>query len=179
VFAFGTGDFTIEGWIKQNNTSRQDWFVLGNTANNLNRIQFLYDGTNVGYFNNSQISRPQPDSYVNKIETGTKQQAPFKLLNGPDYSKIEEIFSVFDKSVLDKFENEFLNFCKPVSNIDLGPQVAVPIGVSPADSNALFKNFQYLFRRMMEIEGKLIKVDTHEFLIPNNGRSAWVMISYG
>jgi len=126
-------------------------------------VRLLWSSPNYGYFKNSEISRPQPDSYINKIETGTKQQSPFKLLNGFDYSKIEEIFSVFDKSVLDKFENEFLNFCKPVSNIDLGPQIAVPIGVSPADSNALFKNFQYLFRRMMEIEGKSGSISNGEY----------------
>ena len=126
-------------------------------------VRLLWSSPNYGYFKNSDISRPQPDSYVNKIETGTKQQSPFKLLNGFDYSKIEEIFSVFDKSVLDKFENEFLNFCKPVSNIDLGPQVAVPLGESPADSNALFKNFQYLFRKMMEIEGKTSSISNGEY----------------
>ena len=126
-------------------------------------VRLLWSSPNYGYFNNSQISRPQPDSYVNKIETGIKQQSPFKLLNNFNYSKIEEIFSVFDKSILDKFENEFLNFCKPVSNIDLGPQVAVPIGVSPADPNALFKNFQYLFRSMMEIEGKPSSISNGEY----------------
>jgi hypothetical protein len=71
-----------------------------------------------------------------------------------DYSKIEEIFSVFDKSILDKLEQEFLNFSKPISNIDLGPQIVVPVGVSPADPNAMFKNFQYLFRNLMEINAK-------------------------
>jgi hypothetical protein len=82
-------------------------------------VRLLWSSPNYGYFKNSDISRPQPDSYVNKIETGTKQQSPFKLLNGFDYSKIEEIFSVFNKSILDKFEQEFLNFCKPIANIDL------------------------------------------------------------
>jgi hypothetical protein len=126
-------------------------------------VRLLWSSPNYGYFKNSDISRPQPDSYLNKIETGTKQQSPFNLLNGVDYSKIEEIFSVFDKSVLDKFENEFLNFCKPITNIDLGPQVAVPIGVSPVDSNALFRNFQYLFRSMMEIEGKAGSISNGEY----------------
>jgi hypothetical protein len=126
-------------------------------------VRLLWSSPNYGYFKNSDISRPQPDSYLNKIETGTKQQSPFNLLNGTDYSKIEEIFSVFNKSVLDKFENEFLNFCKPITNIDLGPQVAVPIGVSPVDSNALFRNFQYLFRSMMEIEGKAGSISNGEY----------------
>ena len=117
-------------------------------------VRLLWSAPNYGYFNNSQISKPQPDSYVNKIETGTKQQSAFKLLIKDDYSKIEEVFSVFNKSILDKFEQEFLNFCKPISNIDLGQQIFVPIGQSPVDPNATFKNFQYLFRNMMEINGQ-------------------------
>ena len=126
-------------------------------------VRLLWSSPNYGYFDNTQISKPQADSYINKIETGTKQQSPFKLLMDSDYSKIEEIFSVFDKSILDKFENEFLNFCKPIANIDLGVQVAVPIGVSPVDPNALFKNFQYLFRNMMEIDGKKSSLTNGEY----------------
>ena len=126
-------------------------------------VRLLWSSPNYGYFNNTQISKPEPDSYVNKIETGVKQQSSFKLLMDGDYSKIEEIFSVFNKSILDKFEQEFLNFCKPIANIDLGPQIAVPIGVSPVDPNALFKNFQYLFRNLMEIEGKGESVTTGEY----------------
>jgi|694.fasta_scaffold00445_27 hypothetical protein len=126
-------------------------------------VRLLWSSPNYGYFDNTQISKPQADSYINKIETGTKQQSPFKLLMDSDYSKIEEIFSVFDKSILDKFENEFLNFCKPASNIDLGLQVAVPIGVSPVDSNALFRNFQYLFTNMMEIDGKESSITNGEY----------------
>jgi hypothetical protein len=117
-------------------------------------VRLLWSAPNYGYFDNSQISKPQPDSYVNKITTGSTQQSSFKLLMDGDYSKIEEIFSVFDKSILDKLEQEFLNFSKPISNIDLGPQITVPVGVSPADPNVMFKNFQYLFRNLMEINGK-------------------------
>jgi hypothetical protein len=116
-------------------------------------VRLLWAASNYGYFNNTQISKPNPDSYINKINTGTTPQSAFKLKIDNDYSNIEEIFSVFDKSILDKLEQEFLNFCKPISNIDLGPQIIVPIGVSPADPNALFKNFQYLFRNLMEING--------------------------
>ncbi len=126
-------------------------------------VRLLWSVPNYGYFNNTEISKPQPDSYVNKIKTGNEKQSAFRLLMDEDYSKIEEIFSVFDKSILDKFEQEFLNFSKPIANIDLGPQVFVPIGVSPVDSNALFKNFQYLFRNLMEIEGKNSNLTNGEY----------------
>jgi hypothetical protein len=126
-------------------------------------VRLLWAAPNYGYFNNTQIKKPQPDSYVNKIVTNTTQQSSFKLLMDSDYSKIEEIFSVFDKSILDKFENEFLNFSKSIDNINLGPQMVVPINVSPVDPNALFKNFQYLFRNMMQIDGKNASVTTGEY----------------
>jgi len=116
-------------------------------------VRLLWSAPNYGYFNNDQITKPKPDSYVNKILTGNTKQSSFKLLIDDEYSNIEEIFSVFDKSILDKFEQEFLNFSKPVADIDLGPQVVVPIGASPVDNNAIFKNFQYLFRSLMSVNG--------------------------
>ena len=126
-------------------------------------VRLLWSAPNYGYFNNTEISKPQPDAYVNKIKTGNEKQSAFRLLMDEDYSKIEEIFSVFDKSILDKFEQEFLNFSKSVTNIDLGPQVFVPIGVSPVDPNAMFKNFQYLFRNLMEVEGKKSSLTNGEY----------------
>ena len=126
-------------------------------------VRLLWSAPNYGYFNNSEISKPQPDSYVNKIKTGSEQQSSFRLLMDKDYSNIEEIFSVFSKDILDKFEQEFLNFSKPVANIDLGPQVVVPIGVSPTDPNGLFKNFQYLFRNLMEVNSNQPSVTTAEY----------------
>jgi hypothetical protein len=126
-------------------------------------IRLLWSSPNYGYFNNDQIKKPQPDSYLNKFTSGNTQQAPFKMLIADDYSKIEEIFSVFDKSILDKFEQEFLNFCKPVGNIDLGNQPTFGVGQSPVDPNALFKNFQYLFTNMMEIESKSPSITNGEY----------------
>ena len=117
-------------------------------------VRLLWSTPNYGYFDANQVVKPQPDSYVNKILPNTSSQAPFTLLSTDEYSKIEEIFSVFDKSILDKLEQEFLNFCKPIADIDLGPQVQVAIGVSPVDVNAVYKNFQYLFRSLMSVTTK-------------------------
>ena len=126
-------------------------------------IRTLWSSSNYGYFNNEQIIKPQPDSYLNKIETDTTQQSPFKLLITDEYSKIEEIFSVFDKNILDKFEKEFLNWSKPIANIDLGLEVTLPVGQSPSDPNLLFKNFQYLFRNLMEVNPKTSSITTEEY----------------
>ncbi len=114
-------------------------------------VRLLWSSPNYGYFNNTEIVKPNPESYVNKILTGNTKQAAFKLLIDDEYSNIEEIFSVFDKSILDKFEQEFLNFSKPIADIDLGPQVVVPVGESPIDNTALYRNFQYLFRSLMTV----------------------------
>jgi len=158
------------------NTTSYDYFIVPSFGNELNQtkavcisngetvvnltnnqsmysgsVRLLWDTPNYGYFDNTQIVKPQPNSYMNKILTETNEQAPFSLLSVDEYSKIDEIFSVFDKSILDQFEQEFLNFCKPVADIDLGPQVTVPLDVSPVDTNAIFKNFQYLFRQLMTV----------------------------
>jgi hypothetical protein len=126
-------------------------------------VRLLWSSSNYGYFDNNQISKPQPDSYPIKIETGTTKQSPFNLLLNDEYSKIEEIFSVFDKRILDNLEQEFLNWSKPIANIDLGFEAIVPIGQSPVDPNGLYKNFQYLFRNLMEIQGKRQSISSEEY----------------
>jgi hypothetical protein len=149
VPSFGSPINQVNVECLQNNV--QTVPILNNSAIYNGSVRLLWSAPNYGYFDNDQIVVPQPDSYVNQILTGNVKQAPFKLLLQDNYSKIEEIFSVFDKSILDQFEQEFLNFSKPVSDIDLGPQVVVPINQSPIDNNAVFKNFQYLFRGLMSV----------------------------
>jgi hypothetical protein len=154
--------FIVPSFGSEINQTKESCIRNGSTVVNLTDNQSMYNGSvrllwnspNYGYFDNSQIVKPQPDSYMNKILTDTNNQVPFSLLNVDEYSKIDEIFSVFDKSILDQFEQEFLNFSKPVADIDLGPQVTVPLGVSPVDTNAIFKNFQYLFRSLMSVTSK-------------------------
>jgi hypothetical protein len=172
------------------NTTSYDYFIVPSFGNELNQtkttcvrngetvvpltdnqsmyngsVRLLWDAPNYGYFDNSQIVKPQPNSYMNKILTDTNYQAPFSLLNVDEYSKIDEIFSVFDKSILDQFEQEFLNFCKPIADIDLGPQVTVPLYTSPVDPNAIFRNFQYLFRTLMSVTGMKTSQTTENYFL--------------
>lgn len=172
------------------NTTSYDYFIVPSFGNELNQtktscirngntvvsltdnqsmyngsVRLLWDAPNYGYFDSSQIVKPQPDSYMNKILTDTNNQVPFSLLNVDEYSKIDEIFSVFDKSILDQFEQEFLNFCKPIADIDLGPQVTVPLYASPVDSNAIFRNFQYLFRKLMSVSGMKTSQTTEDYFL--------------
>lgn len=143
---------------------------LDNPAIYNGSVRMLWSSPNYGYFDNSQIVKPKPDSYVNQILTGNTKQSSFKLLLEDNYSNIEEIFSVFDKSILDNFEKEFLNFCKPVTDIDLGPQVAVPLYASPVNNNALYRNFQYLFRSLMSVSGDRTKTTSEYFNILGNNQ---------
>ena len=111
-------------------------------------VRCLWSSPNYGYFNNDQIAYPQPDSYINQIKP-QGAESPMTLLTANNYSKIEELFSVFDKKILDQFEVEFLNFCKPL--IDASFESSTGIGVSPVDSNANFKNFQSIFKTLMAV----------------------------
>jgi hypothetical protein len=115
-------------------------------------VRCLWPATNFGYFDNNQISYPQPDSYINNITTGS-EQSPVQFLTYMDYSKIEEIFSVFDKKILDSFEQEFLNFSKPDTDIDFSKEV-VTYNQSPINLNSGFRNFQSLFKSLMEVPAK-------------------------
>jgi len=172
VPSFGTPFNQVSSELLQNNV--QNFLFLNDPSIYNGSVRLLWSAPNYGYFKNNEIIKPSPDKYLNKILTGDIKQAPFKFLITDEYSNIEEIFSVFDKSILDKFEQEFLNFSKPVADIDLGPQVAVPIGQSPVDNNAVYKNFQYLFRSLMTIEGNAGQTTTEYFnTIPNTQLSSF------
>jgi len=147
--SFGSPINQINAELLVNNV--QGTVFLNNPSIYNGSVRMLWSAPNYGYFDNTQVVKPSPEKYVNKILTGNTKQSAFKLLITDEYSNIEEIFSVFDKSILDKFEQEFLNFSKPIADIDLGPQVGVPIGESPVDNTAVFKNFQYLFSSLMTV----------------------------
>jgi hypothetical protein len=172
VPSFGTPFNQVSSELLQNNV--QNFSFLNDPSIYNGSVRLLWAAPNYGYFKSNEIIKPSPDKYLNKILTGNTKQAPFKFLITDEYSNIEEIFSVFDKSILDKFEQEFLNFSRPVADIELGPQVAVPIGQSPVDNNAVYKNFQYLFRSLMTIESNAGQTTTEYFnTIPNTQLSSF------
>ena len=117
-------------------------------------VRTLWSAPNYGYFDSNQITYPQPDSYITRINSG-ETQSPLYFLNGDNYTEIEEIFSVFEKKILDLFEQEFLNFSKPITNSATNAQVS-QFDTSPVDTNDNFRNFQSLFRNLMTvpIQGK-------------------------
>ena len=115
-------------------------------------VRTLWSAPNFGYFDSNQIKFPEPDSYLNFINTDG-DQSPFHFLTENNYTKIEEVFSVFDTEILDAFELEFLNFCKPMTDASKGSDV-ISFGISPVNVNANFKNFQSLFKSLMSVPVK-------------------------
>ena len=115
-------------------------------------VRCLWSAPNFGYFDSKQLSFPEPDSYLNLITIGNNQ-TPFHFLSQDNYTKIEEMFSVFETKILDSFEIEFLNFCKPIGNATVGSDVTT-FGQSTVNLNANFKNFQSLFKSLMTVPRK-------------------------
>ena len=152
--SFGTTfNQTQNTCILNQNTIPTTKVNLTNNPNVFNgSVRCLWSAPNYGYFDNNQITYPQPDSYLNFIVTnGT--QSPMHLLTEDGYTKIEEIFSVFDKKVLDRFEDEFLNFCKPITNASTTIDVA-SFGIPPVSTDTNYRNFQSLFKSLMAVPVK-------------------------
>jgi hypothetical protein len=113
---------------------------------------------------------------LNYINPESAIQAPMRLFSGDTYSKIEEIFSVFDKSILNQFEQEFLNFCKPISTLDAALSV-VGIGQSPIDLNAGFKNFQAFMRGAMTVPAQATSENNEQYFQNTVNNQAQVFCS--
>lgn len=124
-------------------------------------VRLLWGAPNYGYFDANSIVRPNPDEYLNSF-TNDDLQTPFKLLDSKKYSKIEEVFSVFDKSILDKFEVEFLNFCKPSTDIKSQPNLS-GFNNTSVDVNLVNRNFQGLFKSLMVLETNTVSSDSEYF----------------
>ncbi len=90
-------------------------------------VRAVWGVSNFGYFDNNLVSKPKPTEYLKVIKTNTNRQNDFDLVSGElKYSSIDEIFSVFPKELLDKFEEKFLGFCKynfEVKDLQLNDEV--------------------------------------------------------
>ena len=124
-------------------------------------VRCLWSSPNYGYFDANQIAYPNPDSYINVINTGFTQ-SPMTLSLTDDYSKIEELFSVFDKKILDQFEIEFLNFCKPITDMEAEPQDS-SFGTTQVSEGISFRNFQSLYKSLMEVPRMVIGQTNEEY----------------
>jgi hypothetical protein len=98
-----------------------------------------------GYLDAGQLVKPNPDEYMKQIFGGLKKQQNFSLNSRQVYSKMSEIFSVFEKDILDMFEEKFLNFCG--SKYDY-----VDKNNASTDIEKIYGNFQLLFTNLMKVE---------------------------
>jgi hypothetical protein len=121
--------------------------VTGNTAMYDGSVRLFWVAPNYGYFDNSKLIKSTPTQYLKQVFSGQSNQENFSI-NGQtsEYSEISEIFSVFEKSVLDSFETEFLNFSKSVYDYNSEEN-----NVNSIPTDKSFKNFQMLFRDLMRI----------------------------
>lgn len=124
--------------------------LSGNTSMYNGSVRLFWTAPNYGYFDNSKVLKPLPTKYLKEVWSGQSIQENFSL-NGEDkqYTDISEMFSVFGKDTLDKFEKEFLNFSK--STYDY-----VDDSIDKTNSQKTFKNFQELMRSLMKITNNSI-----------------------
>ena len=121
--------------------------VNGNTAMYNGSVRLFWAAPNYGYFDTTKLVKTTPTQYLKQVFSGTSNQENFSI-NGTssEYTEISEMFSVFEKSVLDLFETEFLNFSKSVYDYNSEEN-----NVNSLPSKKSFKNFQMLFRDLMKI----------------------------
>jgi hypothetical protein len=127
------------------NTDKLKVEVTGNTAMYNGSVRLFWSAPNYGYFDNSKVVKPTPQQYMKKVFSLGQSQENFSIRGEVSgYTNIDEIFSVFEKDILDKFESEFLSFSKSIYDYD-GNQT------SNSDSNTSksFRNFQMMMRELM------------------------------
>jgi hypothetical protein len=137
------------------NQTKNECFKDDKLKIEVNNNPSMYNGSarlfwaapNFGYFDNSKVRIPSPTEYLKKIINDNEEQENFSI-NGTSkgYSNIEEIFSVFDKEVLDYFETEFLNFSKSI--YDFGAE-GLPENITETQKS--FRNFQMMMRNLMKL----------------------------
>ena len=120
------------------NTGELKTEVLNNQAVYDGSVRTFWTAPNYGYFDSSKVVSPTPIQYLKEVFSGQSQQENFSI-NGETtgYTQISEIFSVFEKEVLDLFETEFLTFSK--SKYDIGDDTTQ-------------NNFQLLLTSIMSID---------------------------
>jgi hypothetical protein len=138
--------------------------ISGNTSMYNGSVRLFWGAPNYGYFDVTKLTKPSPEQYMKQVfsVTGKTGQENFSI-NGKsvDYTNMSEIFSVFEKNVLDSFETEFLNFSKSVYDVEqtiTSKNLQSTINDKTInsdkgkDSELSYRNFQMLFRELMKID---------------------------
>ena len=135
-----------------NNNDKMVTEMTGNTSVYNGTVRTLWLSPNYGFFNNDLVTKPTPTQYLKQIFTGDSMiQDAFSIESDVQYSTIEELFSIFDKETLDKFETEFLNFCKPLND-------SVPIMDGETNTSTFFNVANATDRRFRNIQSVLSEI---------------------
>jgi hypothetical protein len=132
-------------------------------------VRLYWNAPNYGYFDNSKVVKNLPDTYLKNIYSDSQIQENFKITgNVSDYTPLDDMFSAFDKEILDLFELQFLNFSKSVydytdlipptlqNNLtDLDQPSLQNLNSTETESELSFKNFQALMREMLKIKNPI------------------------
>ncbi|MDB4352036.1 hypothetical protein OAA60_01220 [Porticoccaceae bacterium] len=134
-------------------------------------VRLFWSAPNYGYFDNSKVVKPEYNQHMKKVYSDESNTIPVNVagsivdlpsppqsfsINGivGEYSNISEMFSVFEKDVMDQFEGEFLNFTK--SRFDLGDPVRLlslemktALGLN--ENDLTFNNFHLMFIEMSKL----------------------------
>ena len=90
--------------------------------------KLFWKGAHYGYFEHKSVYMERPWQYLKNVNPSTTHQPAWNFNEPeamgpgtiPDYSTIEELFAVFSKAQLDKFESLFLNFSESSGSVE-GP----------------------------------------------------------
>jgi hypothetical protein len=142
-------------------------------------VRMFWALPNYGYFDNNRLAINSPDEYLKTILLDKEKQQNFSI-NGDTtkYSKIDEIFSVFERGILDLFEEHFLNFSK--SKYDYINIIKTPQGSPSAEDSILIKyrNFQLLATEMFKIPESIFIGETNSDIVISKIRGQQIVSIY-
>ena len=143
-----------------NQTNKITEEIYNNSSVFNGTVRSLWGISNFGYYNNDLIKKPLPTEYLKVIKNNAPLQNDFNIVsNDLTYSKIDEIFNLFDVDLLDKMEEKFLTFCnfKPLaSELKLNEENITPNYI---DTNGLtnsdVKLLRYQIKNIFDFDSSL------------------------
>jgi len=87
--------------------------ILPNNINSLHNgaARMLWYSSPKGYFEHKSSYKPSPNQYIKLVDPSIdKQTIPWSLIEGGNYSTIDDLRGVFNTEQLDEFEKMFLKF---------------------------------------------------------------------